>query len=168
MKTLAFFFALVVPLWGRIGETIAQCDFRYGKPIDGPSQITRNYSKNGIKIRVDFREGKAVALYYSAESSGFHNLLGKLSDDQIQELLKVNAMGGSWKEITEEHPTDSLFGKQLLRADGLVVASWDYAASHLILETVVEQQRKKLEYAAAEAKKAADEKHAAEKTVQGF
>ena len=51
----------------RLGETVAQCDQRYGTPTNtisnkiDPMRTIRYYEKNGIKIMVLFANGKAAA-----------------------------------------------------------------------------------------------------------
>jgi CRISPR/Cas system CMR-associated protein Cmr5 small subunit len=151
--------------FARIGETAEQCTARYGKETLGEnSEDTKYFRKNGIELTVDFRDGKACEIDYSAEAK-WGNLLGKLTDETIRELLKLYEEGQKWEEIEEKNPTDVLFEKNFKRSDGKLLARWDYSSNHLRITTTEEKNlREKEEIAKKAAEKAAIKSDAAEKT----
>jgi len=54
----------------QLGETIQQCDSRYGTPIESKPD-NRKYKYEGIEIGVHFKNNKAVLLSYTASLSIF-------------------------------------------------------------------------------------------------
>lgn len=168
MKLLAFFLALVIPAFGRLGETIVECDKRYGAPTMGAeSNETRYYLKNGIDIQISFRSKKAVSIHYSAHPE-WGNILGKLTDDQIVEFLKVTSVGGPWLEIKEAAASDSLFRKKLVRGDGEAEATWEYGTNNLTLTTKQEIKYLALKNEIEELEKKSESKRKAGDTAKGF
>jgi len=90
--------------WARIGETLEQCEARYGKaserkPIDLlPGSKTYMFSKAGMEIFCILLDGKVVAIQYE---KGEKDILGspeKLSDVEIEKLLDSNSEAG-WKIV---------------------------------------------------------------------
>ena len=161
MKTLAFFFALMIPSFARLGETVHQCESRYGNnkhqtPNEGW------YEKNGINVHATFRDGIAVKINYWKKSEDLFSR-PKLSDIQVHEILKVNSQGKEWIEVVEGTGF-SITRKTMKRADGSAWITWDYLSGEV---RFIADSEKKLEenLKAIEAKK---ELEAQKKAVQGF
>jgi hypothetical protein len=89
---------LLVPTMAaaRVGETIRECDARYGKPTQaeaGPivaDSVERTYFKEGFTIEVLFVDGRAETISYLHPSA--------FTDEQITKLLNNNAQGEVWAE----------------------------------------------------------------------
>jgi hypothetical protein len=89
--------ALLVPtvVAARIGETIEQCDTRYGTPTKveaGDSfanSVERTYRKDGFTVQVLFVDGRAEKISYSQ--------LAAFTDEQISKLLSNNTNGETWE-----------------------------------------------------------------------
>ena len=88
---------LLVPTMAdaRLGETIRECDARYGKPtqVEAGSvfanSLERSYFKEGFTIEVLFVDGHAETVSYLHPSA--------LTDEQITKLLNNNAQGEVWE-----------------------------------------------------------------------
>ena len=80
----------------RLGETIEECDARYGKPTQVEAgavfakSIERTYSKDGFTIKVLFVDGRAEMISYLHPSV--------LTGEQVTKLLNNNARGQVWHE----------------------------------------------------------------------
>jgi len=89
---------LLVPTMAaaRLGETIGECDARYGKPTQVEAgtvfvdSLERTYLKNGFTIKVLFIHGRAETISYLHPSA--------LTGDQVSKLLNKNARGQAWSE----------------------------------------------------------------------
>lgn len=164
MKTLAFLFLLMATAFGRLGETVAECDARYGKPTLSREDY-RWYEKTGISIHARFRGGKACEIGFSAVAS-WKNLRGALTEGQISGILELLAVGGPWKEVAVvgKEAVDSMFQKTLVRGDGQVEAVWDYPTGHLTLTTRQELKIQQLQRHAD----AIEKKLKEQKSVEGL
>jgi hypothetical protein len=99
MNRLAFCLSVLVlslPAYGRIGETIEECETRYGAPIEkvapgipesDPQALV--YSKAGITIIVEFKGGKAWKQLYQ--------LIG-MDDASVTSMLKAEIGDGKWSQ----------------------------------------------------------------------
>jgi hypothetical protein len=80
----------------RLGETIGECDARYGKPTQVEAgavladSVERTYFKDGFTIKALFVDGRAVTISYLHPSA--------FTDEQVTKLLKNNAHGQEWDE----------------------------------------------------------------------
>lgn len=95
MKTIASIFFLTslagATLQARVGETIAQCEARYGEPSKALDGNTINFLKDGMVITVEHWAGKCVQITYCREEP--------LPIDEIELILEVNAVttaDGKW------------------------------------------------------------------------
>ena len=102
MKTI--FLSAVIILGGatcslaKIGETMAECDARYGKPVE-QIDTRRNYALGTFEIACWFKDGACEAVSYliwnkslTAESPS-----DPLSEVHAMRLLAIN--GRKWKQI---------------------------------------------------------------------
>jgi hypothetical protein len=148
--------------FARVGDTVEKCVERYGKPTQGAEDSEKkSFEKNGISIALDFRDGVAVAANYQGKA-GWGNLLGKLSEEQIKEILKIYEEGKAWEPIASG--IDAIARKDLRRADGALLACWDYATGSVSFITPGEKEKRKAEAAIA----AEQVKEAEKKTVEGL
>jgi hypothetical protein len=80
--------------FARIGETEAQIEARYGKPLvhDTPAGSLRTfgYRKGAMQIGVFFLEGKSAAELYSNLDKS------TLSETEISTVLDANSFDGKW------------------------------------------------------------------------
>jgi len=109
--------------FARIGETLTQCEARYGKAdrTDKDTGVVY-FLKGGFYIMVDFHQGKAEAVGYKKEQGG-----KEMSDNEIETLLKANGEDKKWKRI------ESITIKQQWRTeDGLLVAVY-YPVDNILL-----------------------------------
>lgn len=90
----------------RMGETIAQCDQRYGAPkhppgdsmfplLSGPGVTNRTYAYQGWRIKTAFIKDRAAMLRYSKVDAQ------KIQDDEVQAILKAETYGGAWTEKSQ-------------------------------------------------------------------
>ena len=80
----------------RIGETKKECEKRYGKAVRELSDTAVMFLKNGFYVTVIFRDGKAGAVKYQRTAAAVVVLGEKLTDDEINTFLEVNASGKKW------------------------------------------------------------------------
>jgi len=90
----------------RMGETIAQCDQRYGVQkqspgdnlftlLSGPGVTNRTYRYQGWIIRNAFIRGRTAIIRYSKANSQ------KIENDEMQAILKAESHGGTWTEKSQ-------------------------------------------------------------------
>jgi hypothetical protein len=82
----------------RLGETIGQCDLRYGTPTSFSRESerhTRFYTKDRVRVIVSFVEGRAAEVYYRAED------VQPLSAADIRLFLQVNAGKSAWVKVDQ-------------------------------------------------------------------
>jgi hypothetical protein len=129
-KTFLLFLCLIVGFVysasARLGDLVAQAEMRYGKPtrthvhaeeqqqsdtkkIGTPSAMTRWYSYNGLRITVEYNNGKSVKEIYSKPFDE-----GGLDKATVEALLQANSNDKKWT------PSDERLWK---REDG-ATASW--------------------------------------------
>lgn len=113
MKTAGFvvtaaILGLLVPTMAaaRLGETIRECDARYGKPTQVEAgavfanSLERTYFKGGFTIKVLFVGGRAETISYLYPAA--------LTGEQVTKLLNNNAPGQVWGETP--NGTSSVYG----------------------------------------------------------
>lgn len=85
--------ALVEAAFGRLGETRAQIQARFGEPVREVGSIGAGgiviYKKSDVIITVTYVEGRAEGIEYE-NAAGFSN-------DELQILAHANRQGGRWK-----------------------------------------------------------------------
>lgn len=88
----------------RMGETIAQCDQRYGAQKQSSADnsfplisgvTNRIYTYQGWRIRIAFIKGRAAMLRYSKITGQ------KIEDDEVQTILKAETYGGNWTKQSQ-------------------------------------------------------------------
>lgn len=92
--TLAFTTTIAT---ARIGETPAECQKRYGEPVKvnkGDQSIS--YKKAGFFIHITFMDGKAAQLFVCKNEQDALGNFPKISEAEIDSLLKANKGSGEW------------------------------------------------------------------------
>jgi hypothetical protein len=84
----------------RIGETLEQCQSRYGKEIRRANGCSV-FIKAGFYIMVQFYEGKADSILFRKVEQNILDMPVEISPNEIQNLLKQNGGGKTWKETHE-------------------------------------------------------------------
>ena len=75
----------------RIGETVAQCNARYGEVVAEDEAVGRCYQKSGFNVFVTIAEnGKCGQITYSKENGG------KFTAPELKALMRANGKG--WVE----------------------------------------------------------------------
>lgn len=99
MKTLAFFFAMmVIPLLARIGETNEECDARYGQGELTKVAGTKIYKKAGFEIECSFRDGKVVRMDFSHIEKDSAGQPIKITSAELDALMEANGGGDKWEK----------------------------------------------------------------------
>jgi hypothetical protein len=94
MKPLILFAACLVMAsnaFGRIGETLEECNTRYGKVTMIGDEA--HFKKKGMSIIIWFRDKKAALIKFLADH--------KMSDVEIDTLLKANGGASEWIKVSE-------------------------------------------------------------------
>jgi hypothetical protein len=122
MVILLWCFMFVFSSFGRLNESVDECDKRYGKPVDvvfaQDGFIYRYYFKSGYMIGVVFKDKNAIRISYrklNASNQFYQNCLQeqnwknialysrfmslKLSPLIIERLLQINSGGMKWQNI---------------------------------------------------------------------
>jgi len=82
---------------GRIGETRAQIEARYGTPLKNTDDGSCVFLKGGFRIVVSFYQDTAdLIIYGKAEQDALDNSV-EMSDNEIQTLLKACGGEKKWK-----------------------------------------------------------------------
>jgi len=101
--------------FARMGETLEQCEARYGSPekIEPPNpefmlpDAVYVFSKDGVRIRVSFLGGVAQRITYSRPDSSDPQDYAKASDlsrSQVEEIVARNVGEGNFS-LTEDGST---------------------------------------------------------------
>jgi hypothetical protein len=86
---------------GRIGETRAQIDARYGRPTQITDDGSCIYLKGGFRIMVAFYQNKAELIIFGKDEKDALDNSVEMSDNEIQTLLKACGGEKQWKPIKE-------------------------------------------------------------------
>ncbi|GEP46403.1 hypothetical protein [Brevifollis gellanilyticus] len=102
MKTLFLFLLLCAPAFARIGETRAQCEARYGPPVEvrNEGEITV-HQKDGFAVRCTYFEGKCEAIVFSKAPANPAEGNLPLSDAEHKTLMDANSGGKTWVKLRE-------------------------------------------------------------------
>ena len=138
--------ALATTAPGRIGETLVQCQARYGKEIRGADGCFI-FIKSGFYIMVHLYEGKADSILFRKVEQNILDIPVEISPNEIQNLLKQNGGGKAWKETNE-----IIIGSSWATEDGSVLAGYK-AMEHILVVFTLDHSLRNLA-----AKKAKEDK----------
>lgn len=83
----------------RLGESIEQCNARYGEPkrisVDDNLTGIASYTKNDLSITIHFLKGKADLIRYSSGE------VSTVDFDLAKYLLKLNGRTKEWDQLTK-------------------------------------------------------------------
>jgi hypothetical protein len=89
------FWALVLasasPTFARIGETLDECQQRYGSATGDVSASDITFRRDSVIIVIHFRRGKSFQEDFAPESGA------RLNEAQIKQFLDENAEGSTWE-----------------------------------------------------------------------
>ena len=156
MKTMIFGTVLVAASLNsqaRIGEMEAECEARYGKPVNEALKmhpildgaVNHSYSYQGWNVKAAFVNGKAVRIHYNKVATPL-----ELKDDEIQAILTGEANGGQWQEKRNFSFGNVVYSKAWVNTNSNVASIKGPGGMIFVVDTPAAQ-------AFAQAKKAADE-----------
>src|SRR5437762_13731287 len=91
---IAIMVLIAASAFGRIGETEAEIEARYGKSMGVMSKanepIQRGYLHAGLRIGVTFIDGKSVSEWFAKDDKS------TLTDHEKELLLEANSNGLKW------------------------------------------------------------------------
>jgi hypothetical protein len=136
---LAAAFALLhCPAYGRIGETLEECERRYGPAFDvnagtrppGVSDGWAFFVKSGFKIAVTLFSGRVDCISFGKAHKNALGVADPLSDDEVQLLLNDNGGGRTWSSARR-----TAHGVEWTTADGALHADYAFSDHVLIIVT---------------------------------
>lgn len=101
MKTLLIIMIYALPLnvFARLDETPTESQRRYGKPLSVDKEDNSIvFKKAGFYIIINYWKGKAHRLNFSKVKQNAIGNSVKMTDTEIQALMKANAKGYSWEK----------------------------------------------------------------------
>jgi hypothetical protein len=111
MKTLLFgllsIALLVLPRIAqcRIGETLQECETRYGKPVEVKKDAAL-FLKNGMNVSVHFTGGNVDEISYYKKDPKNPKKSVSPTDAETNILLRANSQDSFWDfEVTHRHDT---------------------------------------------------------------
>jgi hypothetical protein len=135
--TILTVLALSTLAHARIGETVAQCDARYGELVRFPdANGDRHYNKNGFAVFASFsKDGKCAAIFYCKLNDE------KISALELKALMRANGKGWvSQNKLADFDVWISDNKKAYLRNEVLTIKT----LAHIDYE-IAEDERKKAE-----------------------
>ena len=135
------FLSVLFATWceARIGDTLEECEARYGEPIEvkevneryrGALSGRHLFEFDGLNISAQFdKDGRCVYVTYSNRVEEPRAGLRKLSREQCERLLKLNGAGQQWtpregkSDVRDgEHVKQTTIVEAWERKDGQVLA----------------------------------------------
>jgi len=157
MKTMIFGAVLVVASLNsqaRIGETEAESEKRYGKPVNEAMSkmspilsgaVNHIYVYQGWNIKTAFVNGKAVRMHYFK-----HTVPMTIKDDEAKAVLEGEANGGQWEVKKNVNWNNLVVSKAWANTNGAVAYVEGLGGMLMVVDTPAA-------VAFAQAKKAEDE-----------
>jgi hypothetical protein len=121
--------------YGRIGETLWQCEDRYGRELGKEKDVTV-FSKAGFYIGITFFDGKAASIHFSKERQDAIGKSEEMSDNEIQLLLDANSSGKTWLKDRAIS-----IDRQWSTEDGLLLGYYSFWDHWLVISTKENIQR---------------------------
>jgi hypothetical protein len=145
-----------LPTFARLGETKAECEARYGKPI---SIIAENngaiYQKAGLTIVITFWKDKAARVSFSKDNPDHpgYEIDGRAPLTRVEQdtLLKANSGNSTWKKDEESDAKLVSWTRAddkaiaMYSADGNDLTFTDSAYADHLLKEMDKKEAKKLE-----------------------
>ncbi|MDD5677887.1 MAG: hypothetical protein PHW60_07840 [Kiritimatiellae bacterium] len=142
----------------RLDETLAQCEQRYGKPQESPSDkampllsgaLNVSYQYQGWHIRIAFLDDKAVMISYSkiAQAGGDSSI----KDDEAKAILDSEGNGNEWKKSWTLNPFAPLvYPKRWLKTNGSIAYLVGMNKIMLVVESPKAEEFRKAQATAKE------------------
>jgi hypothetical protein len=146
MKLLVLYFCLMASsIFGRIGETVIQCEARYGTPVKWVTPENIAYFEQGdLRILASFRDGKCVHITFT--KAGIANVDESayiFSEEEINAILKAN---GGVKGPPFHHTEGETDWRS---SDGQITATYSMKRNMLVIQTAAEKRLREVEFSKA-------------------
>ena len=136
LTIILFGLVSVAPAHARIGETEAQIQKRYGKPLkvigDSPAQRAITYRVHTYYVLVVFLDGKSECETYAKQDGG------PFSSDEVRILLQNNSDGKGWTDMTKKETKDI---QEWWRDDAKIDALHELLANRVLFRSEKFMQR---------------------------
>ncbi len=114
----------------RIGETLEQCQARYGNPVEVTKTMTR-FKKGDMNIMVGgFYNGKVDNIAYCKGEKNDLGIFDEMSENEIQNFLKANGGEKGWNKSKKIS-----MNKEWLTEDGEIFAVYVITTNILFICT---------------------------------
>lgn len=156
---LTLFFLTTVTCHARLGESLAECDQRYGQPVE--SNLTadesgkRTYATDFYALTIHFKKGVARAIAYQKRQRDANGLPKPSTSAEIKYLLAVNGQNNDWKlfenskrpmdsheETLIPDPASRRFFRRWRRDDRLAFAIYDNRTHRLTIWSEPDETRR--------------------------
>jgi tetratricopeptide (TPR) repeat protein len=123
-------------VFARFGETLQQCQQRYGPPAQSEGTV-HAFRKAGFSIIMNFYEGKADSIIYSKRGGEIPGQAAKLSANEMELLVKFTGGVSEWTEKNNTTSGDRLWNT----TDGKLHAAYKADKNFLQIQTDEALQR---------------------------
>ncbi|MES2440897.1 MAG: hypothetical protein V4584_17660 [Verrucomicrobiota bacterium] len=98
MKPLILFFLLMIPAFGRLGETLEQCRVRYGKEtkVLQEKPVVRLFRKDGFDLSITFAKEVARQILVTRTPDAAGSRGKDLAEAEAKAFLEANGNGSPW------------------------------------------------------------------------
>lgn len=96
------FLATLTPVYARLGETMAECEKRYGQHTDEEKDgilLCRGYTMNKVTIFIAFAKGKGKRHYEARSIIYSKDGFGSFEAHMIRTFLNANKGKSTWKAV---------------------------------------------------------------------
>ena len=104
IPTLALLLLTALPSLARLGETQAECEKRYGKPVKVTDDYI-NYRKSTMDISIIFFEGKACVVAYMKITANPGSGDNTITEAERTVLLEANKGTSEWNKEPDDGTT---------------------------------------------------------------
>lgn len=132
----------------RIGETLAQCEARYGRTLKIVNDGLHLFSKAPMDIACRFHNGLCESMVMNHSEMNGLNRPTEMSEVEIEALMHANAVGRTW----QKRKVISI-DREWATTDGHLYACYTTMDHYLIITTKAEMDRTNAKKAASEREK---------------
>jgi hypothetical protein len=131
--------------WARLGETLEQCEARYGlatRTLDAPDSLNAPgalvcfFSRAGFKIVATFHNGKAGVIFFEKEEQDASGNPMEISQTEVESLLESNNAGKSWQPASAREAGWNFNDKAWLLEDKSALAVHDKSNHRLVFTSI--------------------------------
>ncbi|GEP44472.1 hypothetical protein [Brevifollis gellanilyticus] len=104
MKKLLLFLLLTTPALARIGETTAQSETRYGKPVSVRDEGKwMRFEKADLEIICKFYDGVCDSIRYQKKQKNADGESLPLTLEEVKIILDAESNGMPWRQLVEDN-----------------------------------------------------------------